>query len=119
MTVTLINETVPMDVSLEVGGLGTTRDGRPKLIPGGDDSSPYSARQFITLDKTTLTLDPNKPQTVTATIKIPGDVGAGGRYAMIHIYTAAKGGTVALVTAVDVPVVLTITRDRADNYRGY
>ena len=62
MTVTLINETAPMDVSLEVGGLGTTRDGRPKLISGGDDSSPYSARQFITLDKTTLTLDPNKPR---------------------------------------------------------
>jgi len=108
MTVTLINETAPMDVSLEVGGLGTTRDGRPKLIPGGEDTSPYSAYQFITLDKNTLNLDPNKPQTVTATIKIPKDVGAGGRYAMIHIFTAPKGGTVALVTAVDVPIVLTI-----------
>jgi hypothetical protein len=108
MTVTLINEKAPADVSLEVGGLGTTLDGRPRLIPGGEDTSPYSARQFITLDKTTLTLDPDKPQTVTATIKIPRDVGAGGRYAMIHIYTAPKGGTVALVTAVDVPVVLTI-----------
>jgi len=108
MTVTLINEKAPMDVSLEVGGLGTTLDGRPRLIPGGEDTSPYSARQFITLDKTALTLDPNKPQTVIAIIKIPQNVGVGGRYAMIHIYTAPTEGTVSLVTAVDVPVVLTI-----------
>ena len=108
MTVTLINEKAPADVSLEVGGLGTTAEGRPRLIPGEEDTSPYSARPFITLDKDTLRLDPDTPQTVTATIRIPRDVGAGGRYAMIHISTAPKGGTVALVTAVDVPVVLPV-----------
>ena len=43
---------------------------------------------------------------------------------MIHISTAPKGGTVALVTAVDVPVVLTVkgtgqTLDRGNNLRRF
>ncbi len=41
MTVTLVNEKAPMNVDIEVGGLGTTLDGRPRLIPVGDDTSPY------------------------------------------------------------------------------
>ena len=78
MTVTLINEKAPADVSLEVGGLGTTAEGRPRLIPGVEDTSPYSARRFITLDKNVLRLEPDTPQTVTATIRIPRDIGTGG-----------------------------------------
>ena len=47
---------------------------------------------------------------MTATINVPRDVGEGGRYAIIHISTQPSAGAgVNILTAIDVPVVLTIT----------
>jgi hypothetical protein len=50
------------------------------------------------------------PQEVTATVSVPQNIGAGGRYAIIHIATLPTSGSgVNILSAIDVPVVLTVT----------
>jgi hypothetical protein len=54
-------------------------------------------------------LDPGSKQVVTATISVPSNAGAGGRYAIINIHTKpVGGGAVSLVTAINVPVMVTL-----------
>jgi hypothetical protein len=106
-----IGATDPMvEIGVQVTGLVQSIDGTNGPSDSAQDTSPYSARSFISVDKTSFQLQPGASQDVTATISVPKDVGAGGRYAIIHITTlAAPGSGVNIITAVDVPVVLTIT----------
>ena len=98
------------DILVDVTGFGQSLDGSPQELDAAEDTSPYSARTFITLDKTSFHLDPGDSQVVTATIKVPEDVGAGGRYALIYIRTQPVGeGQVGIVSAIDVPILLTIS----------
>ena len=69
--------------------------------------NPYSARSFITLDNSTIHLKPGTKQSVTATINLPQNVGAGGRYAIIYIHSLPGAGS-SLSTAVVVPVFITV-----------
>jgi hypothetical protein len=71
------------------------------------DVNPYSARSFITLDRSSLHLEPGSEQTVTATIKLPQNVGQGGRYAIISVH-ALPGKGKAFSAAVSVPVFITV-----------
>jgi hypothetical protein len=97
------------DMSVQVAGLNQFPNGGYELLDASHDTSEYSARQFVTVDKTSFHLDPGVPQELTATVQVPPDVGAGGRYAMIHIATKpAAGAGVSMLAAVDVPVYLTI-----------
>lgn len=99
----------PMDIVVDVLGFGQTETMSYSSLSAADDTSPYSARKFITLDTASFHLEPGDTKKITATIIIPNDVGDGGRYAIISLHNAPSGsGTTAYVTAVAVPVMITI-----------
>ena len=97
------------DILIEVLGLGANPDtGIVPLLPE-DDKSPYSARTFIQLDKTTLHVEPGETKSAEMTAAIPSDVGNGGRYAILRISTVPPAeGTVKVVSAIVLPVMFTI-----------
>jgi hypothetical protein len=101
----------PSDLLIEVMGFGQELNGEFTPIAPVDDTNPYSARKFITLDKTTLHLEPGTSQRVNATITFPTNVGAGGRYAIIYVHSLPVNGTgqAALTTAMVIPVLITIS----------
>ena len=74
-----------------------------------NDTNPYSARTFISLDNTTFHLNPGTSQTITATISLPKNVGSGGRYALIYVHGLPAQGQAAMMTAIIAPVVITIS----------
>lgn len=101
----------PMDLSIAVMGFGTSPGQSYIALSPVDDKSPYSARNFITLDTQSIHLNGGESKTVKATIAMPKDVGDGGRYAMIQLKTMATGdGSTMYVTAISVPVMITIAK---------
>jgi hypothetical protein len=99
----------PMDIVVDVWGFGQTEGMSYSPLSAAEDTSPYSARNFITLDTQSFHLNPGESKKITATIRIPGDAGNGGRYAIISLHNAPNGdGTTAYVTAISVPVMITI-----------
>jgi hypothetical protein len=107
MTIDIGANDSPTDVVVGVAGFGQTPGGAYIPLNAADDLSPYSARTFITLDNTTIHVEPGTTQGVTATISLPQNVGAGGRYAIIYIRSIPGKGA-AMSTAVDVPVFITV-----------
>jgi hypothetical protein len=98
-----------MDILVDVRGLGQTLEGATQALEAAEDTSPYSARSFITVDKSSVHIERGGSQEVVATLQLPPGVTAGGRYAIIYIHTQPMGaGQVGIVTAVNVPVYLTI-----------
>jgi len=95
MTVSLVETDSPMDLAVEVNDIDNVK-------------STYSARDFVTVDKTSFHLEPGESQDVTATVHIPSDVGDGGRYAVINLKQKPSGTGVAPVVAVNVRLYLTI-----------
>lgn len=96
---------------ITVLGFGNNAAGSYIGIKPDQDISPYSARPYITLDKSEVTITPGKSEIVTATIKTPTSA-LGGLYALINIHpkiTNSNGTTV--VTAMNVPVMITITNN--------
>jgi len=96
----------PTDVLVEVMGFGQGMDKGYTTLDPANDLSPYSARTFITLDKSTIHLEPGIKQTVNANITLPKNVGAGGRYAIIYLH-ALPGVGKSFTTAIMVPVLIT------------
>ncbi|PKL68315.1 MAG: hypothetical protein CVV30_10340 [Methanomicrobiales archaeon HGW-Methanomicrobiales-1] len=111
MTIGIGQNENPTDVSVEVMGLGQDLDQTYTTIDPRSDTTPYSARTFISLDKTLIHLKPGIPEKVTATITLPKDVGSGGRYASIYIYAVPAQGQIGqtMTTAAIVPVAITIS----------
>lgn len=109
MTVTIESGDAATDISVAVAGIRQTPNGGYELLDTSHDTSQYSAREFVAVDKAAFHLEPGGSENVTATVAVPQEVGDGGRYAMIHVAAkpAAADG-VAVSTAVDVPVYLTI-----------
>jgi hypothetical protein len=98
-----------MDLIVDVLGLGQTPEAGNIGLSPEKDTSPYSARTFITVSPKTFHLEPGASQVVTASIAVPQTVGDGGRYAMLTIRNAPAGtGSTLIVTAISVPVVVTI-----------
>lgn len=95
------------DVTVEVAGFGQTPSGIYTPLSPANDANPYSARSFITLDNATIHLKPGTQQSVTATIKLPQNVGPGGRYAIIYIHSLPGKGA-SLSTAIVVPIFITV-----------
>ena len=99
----------PVDLTLDVLGLGQSLQQSNTGLPPEKDTSPYSARTFITVEPKTFHLEPGASQEVKATITVPQDAGKGGRYAMITIHNAPTGtGSTLIVTAISVPMVITL-----------
>jgi hypothetical protein len=98
-----------MDIVIDVMGFGQGADRGYTTLPAVQDTGQYSARPFITLDASSFTLKPGESKTVKATIAVPKNAGAGGRYAMIYIHTKpGGGGTTGVAAAIGVPVMATI-----------
>ena len=95
------------DMTVDVAGFGQSPSGSYIPMNAGNDVNPYSARNFISLDNTTLHLEPGTAQTVTATITLPQNVGAGGRYALIYIHPPSTTRT-SISAAILVPVFITV-----------
>jgi len=113
MTVSSGSDDPPMDMQVDVWGFGQTgQKTYASLIPS-EDTSPYSARTLITLSSPTFHLNPGESKEITATIAVPKNVGDGGRYAIITIHNAPIGnGSTAIVTAISVPVLITISNSK-------
>ncbi|MDD1690619.1 MAG: hypothetical protein LUQ66_08155 [Methanoregula sp.] len=100
-----------MDIVIDTWGFGQTPAKSYSSLSAADDTSPYSARKFITLDTASFHLNPGESKKIKATIVIPSDVGDGGRYAIISLHNAPSGdGTTAYITAISVPVMITIAK---------
>ena len=108
MTIGIGSDEDPTDVIVDVMGFGQSLDKGYMPLDPAKDLSPDSARTFITLDNTSLHLEPGSKQTVTANITLPSNVGAGGRYAIIYIH-ALPGKGKSFTTAVIVPVLITVS----------
>jgi hypothetical protein len=109
MTVTSGANDASQNFTAEVMGFANAQDGGYFQLDRSIDVSKYTARPFITLNRTSFPLNPGETKTILATIKIPSNVGDGGRYAIINIRgSAAKTGQVAVTTAINVPIILTI-----------
>jgi hypothetical protein len=107
-TMTVSSGPEPTDIRIDVMGFGQAMDKGYISLDPANDLSPYSGRTFITLSTTTLHLEPGTSQDVKAEIKLPQNVGAGGRYAIISLHALAKPGQ-SFTTGVNVPVFITVS----------
>jgi len=109
MAVSIGPDALPSDYAIDVVGFGQSPGGSYSPLAAAVDTGPFSARSFVTVDSSLVHLDSGQRMAFNATIRVPENVGEGGRYALIHIHpTAVGGGEGALATAVIVPVMLTI-----------
>jgi hypothetical protein len=107
MTISIGSGEDPTDVNVEVYGFGQSMGQTYTPLDPANDVSPCSARSFITLDNTSVHLEPGVAQIVKAKISIPKNVGSGGLYALIYIH-ALPGKGKSFTTAVLIPVMITI-----------
>lgn len=89
-------------VTISIAGLGQTVGGAPIAVPPASDTSPFTARSWISVDKTTLPAGNN--QSVTFTINVPTGTAAGQDYAAILVQSS--DGTFSVL----VPVLLTVDK---------
>ena len=110
MTLSLTANDAAADYESTVLGFGNEPNGNYYGIPPALDTGTYTARPFITLDKTAVHIAPGGKEIITATIQVPSS-GAGGRYALINIHpkpVVATGGGSSFTTAMNVPVMITL-----------
>lgn len=98
------------DFAIDVMGFGQSPDGSYTGLAAAADTSPYSARGLISIDKPVVHLKPGERAGVTATISVPSGTRDGGRYAIIMVHPAApaSGAPASFATAVAIPVFLTV-----------
>jgi hypothetical protein len=110
MAVSIKPEDAATEYAIDILGFGQTVEaGSYQGLQPAEDTSPYSARPYISVPSPTIRLQPGERNEFSATIRVPRDVGDGGRYAVILIHpTAAGTGQAAFATAVLVPVMLTV-----------
>jgi hypothetical protein len=110
MTLSSEASDAPEDYEVTVLGFGNGPNGNYLGIEPAKDTGMYTARPFITLDKTAVHIAPEGKEVVTATIKVPAS-GTGGRYALINIHpkqVVASGAGPSFTTAMNVPVMITL-----------
>jgi len=112
ITLTIEGGAEPLDVQAEVMGFSNSPDGSYFPVSPAEDTGPYSARTYITLDKAQVHLKPGTPETIKATISVPENAGSGGRYAMIYVHSLLQGQkSFGFLTGVTIPVMITLTGD--------
>ena len=98
-----------MNMVVSVMGFGQNPDMSYIGLAQSSDTSPYSARNYISIDSSAFHLDPGASKTINATISVPSNAGPGGGYAIISIHSQPQGsGSALVVTAINVPIMLTI-----------
>lgn len=98
----------PMDLNAEVGGFGESIQGSYLVLNEEEDTSPYSAREFLTISPSSFHLEPGESET----LKIEGDIpenAEGGRYALAYIHSLPAGeGKIGVAVGVKVPVLIMV-----------
>jgi len=107
MTVSIGANDDPTDIQVDVLGFGQGVDKSYTPLKTAEDTSPYSARSFITVDTSSVHLEPGTAKTINAKISVPANTGQGGRYAIIYIH-ALPGAGKSVTTAITVPVMITV-----------
>jgi hypothetical protein len=97
----------PMSVTVTAYAFGQSRDMSYTML---SYDNKYSSSKLITIDKPSFILEPGKKVAVNATISIPSNVGAGGRYAIIYVKASPINSTSTYATAVTIPVLVTIDK---------
>ena len=109
MTVAIASTDPAIDMSVQVFGVAQSLQGDYELLDAAKDTGKYSARTFVSVDKSSFHLEPGDSEDLTATVQVPQDVDDGGRYAVINIATKPTVSTgIGMITAVNVPVFLTV-----------
>jgi hypothetical protein len=97
------------DATIEVLGCDETADRGIVTISAEEDTGDYSARKFITPEKTVVHVEPGETRTADLIVRIPPDVGAGGRYATLRISGSPSGqGSVGIVSAMVLVMKFTV-----------
>ena len=93
-----------MDIQVNVNGFGQKLDGANDDLPTKLDVSPYSARPFLNVTPNKFSLEPGGTQKIFLNVDVPQDIGNGGKYALVNIYSPPIIiGILSVVIAVDVP----------------
>ena len=79
-------------INVQVEGMTQGSDGSLEVLAASQDTGPYTARPFISVDQNSFPLNSGASQTVTATVQVPQNVGDGQRFAMITIQTQPVPG---------------------------
>jgi hypothetical protein len=109
INITLIDSNATQNMSVDILGYGQGLGGAVIGLEEKKDSSPYSARSFLTVSPSTFQLKPGVPQKVILDVSIPDNVGSGSMYALAFIHTAPQGNkNVKIITGVNIPVILNI-----------
>ena len=94
-------------VDMEVGGLGQTPSGGTQSVAAQQDTSPYSARSWVTIDKSHLDIGSN--QTLKVTVNVPAGTSPGEKYASIALYNQSAGqGSTSIISGIIIPLIFTI-----------
>ena len=104
-----IGDVTPTDMIAQINGCGTDPSGMRIALNSDEDTSPYSAREFLKVSPERARLESGKPAEFILEGDVPKDVGSGGRYAIVTIQTVPAGnGSVGVSAAIEVPIYLTI-----------
>jgi hypothetical protein len=96
------------NLTVKLAGMGQGEDGA--IYAEDEDTSPYSAVDFLEVSPASLYLEPDMPQEITLKGHIPEDVGEGGRYALVNARTPPMGeGNIGVALAFNAPILLTIS----------
>jgi len=101
----------PMDFQVDVVDMVQGTDGSNNAINDTEEHA-YSAKSFLQVSPEKFHLEPGELQEITVKGAIPGDVGNGGRYAIIRAYTVNpedKNGTTSMGISISMNTVVRIT----------
>jgi len=115
ITVSLREDEDPMDLQVEILDWGQSQDGSNQELEKGAIAC-YSAKDILRASPDSIHLDPGESQKILVEGDVPGDVGSGGRYALISVHSllpdSEDGGTegmVGVAVAINALVRLTIS----------
>jgi hypothetical protein len=87
MTVSLGEDESPVDLAVEIDDWGQSEDGVNLPMQSRASPGPYSARGFLTAEPHRFHIEQGGTEKVMLKGIVPKDVGSGGRYALINIYS--------------------------------
>jgi hypothetical protein len=103
-----VSVTSDFPVDIEIDGLGETKMGATEIVPPQNDTTPYSARSWISIDASHF--EPVTNKILNVTVKVPSDTPAGERYAAIYLY--GKPDSYSMSTSgILIPVIITVNAD--------
>ena len=112
--ISIYNTSSPANFTVVIDGLGQQSNGGTIDVKPDQDTSPYSARSFLTVSPSKFHLEPGASQTVKVEGDIPNNI-SGGRYAMVSIRSGVVGkmaigqNVVGFAVGSNVPVRLTVS----------